>query len=34
MGEFDQWLKDLAIEVKSPQADRVRVLGINNKGKV
>ena len=34
MGEFDQWLKDLAIEVKSPQADRIRVLGINNKGKV
>ena len=34
MGEFDQWLKDLAIEVKSPEADRIRVLGINNKGKV
>ena len=34
MGEFDKWLKDLAIEVKSPQADRVRVLGINNKGKI
>lgn len=34
MGEFDQWLKDLAIEVKSPQADRIRILGINNKGKV
>jgi hypothetical protein len=34
MGEFDQWLKDLAIEVKTPEADRIRVLGINNKGKV
>lgn len=34
MGEFDQWLKDLAIEVKSPEADRIRVLGINNKGKI
>ena len=34
MGEFDQWLKDLVIEVKSPEADRIRVLGINNKGKV
>ena len=34
MGEFDQWLKDLAIEVKTPESDRIRVLGINNKGKV
>lgn len=33
IGDFNQWLSDIAIEVKSPNAEKVRVLGVTNKGR-